>query len=182
MHSTFFSYTDASTAGRSAWSRRAARLWFVVRTASLRARFLAGKASFIEADVRITTHNICDVHEKPGQPAQARLLSHFQLRTAAPRGGDAGWRLFDERVGGGTAHKTVALACRFCAHRFIVQVLSSIDPLADELTGSQGPGAPASFGCDWFRFAHERFSAPASLHCPRCEQRGEPQVSFWGPS
>ena len=180
MKLTFFRYTGGATAAGS-WLRRAARLWLRLKTLGTRLRFAAGRASFIEADVRMTTHSVADVTEGLGAARQPRLLTHYHLRTATPRGVAAGWKLFVERVLG-AAHRTVALDCRYCGHRFVVQVLSSIDPLANELTGGRGPGAPASYASDWFRFVHHDFEGPAYLNCPRCEQPGAPRVKVLVPS
>lgn len=175
MKLTFFRYTGNATDGRSSWSRRAARLWFWLRTLPTRLRFASGRASFVEADVRMTTHSVADVSEAAGRPFAPRLLTHYHLRTASPRGGAAGWSLFLERVPG-SQHQTVALDCLYCGHRFVVQVLTAIDPLANELTGSKGPGAPASYASEWFRFLHQDYDGPAYLNCPRCEQPGAPRV------
>jgi hypothetical protein len=167
---------------RSTWTRRLARLWFLARTLPLRARFMTGKASFVEADVHMTTNSVADVSEGSGRPGQPRLLAHYQLETRPPRAGATGWRLYDERVGGAPPHRTVLLACAYCGHRYAIQVLTSIDPLASELTGGKSPGSPASYSSDWFRFTDERYDGPTELYCFHCEQRGEAAASFVGPA
>lgn len=157
---------------------RLSRLWFLLKSLPLRARFMTGKASFVEADVRMTTNSVADASEGGGQPPAPRLLAHYQLETRRPRAGLQGWRLYDERVGGALPHRTVALTCGYCGHRFIVQVLSSIDPLASELTGGKGPGSPASYASDWFSFVDERYEGPTELSCSHCEQRGPAGLEF----
>lgn len=154
---------------RPSETTRLGRLWFALRTLNMRARFFTGKASFVEAQVRMTTHSIAD----GAAAADPRLLAHYELETSPPRTGTQGWELYAERVGRGPAHRTVALSCDFCGHRFIVQVMTAADPLAGELTGGRDLGAPASFSSDWFRFMDERFSGPTELFCSHCEQRGE---------
>jgi hypothetical protein len=176
MKFTFFSYTSVTSP--STWGRRLARWWFVVKTASLRARFHLGWASFVEADVRMTTHSVAEVREAPGRAPQSRLLSHYELRTGQPRGGAAGWRRVEEGLTAAQPHRMVCLSCGYCGHRFVIQVLTAIDPLANELTGARGPGSPASYASPWFRFCDWRWRGPASLNCPRCEERGDPRLAY----
>lgn len=163
--------------GLSSWARRLSRLWFLARSFPLRARFMTGKASFVEADVRMTTNSLADV-AGAGEAPRTRLLAHYQLETRRPRAGLQGWKLYDERVGGETPHRVAALVCGFCGHRYIVQVLASADPLASDLTGGRGPGAPASYSSDWFRFVDESFEGPTDLGCLHCEQNGPAEAEF----
>lgn len=165
-------------AGRPSWSARLSRLWFIAKTLPMRLRFMFGKASFVEADVRMTTNSLADVADGFGRSAQPRLLAHYQLDTRPPRGGLTGWRLFERRATGSGPHRTVALACGWCGHRFVVQVLSAVDPLAGELTGGKSPGSPASYSSDWFRFVDERYEGPTELYCVHCEQKGAAEASF----
>lgn len=145
-------------------ARLLSRLWYLAKTLALRARFLTGKASFVEADVRMTTNSLVNA-------AQPRLLAHFQLETGRPRGGATGWKLYDEKVGPHPRRRTVVLACAYCGHRFVLQM----QPPAEALAGA----APASYSSDWFRFMHVSLEGPADLFCAHCEQQGEPaKVEF----
>src|SRR5256885_107528 len=98
-----FSYTVDPMSGLSSWTRRLSRLWFLARSFPLRARFMTGKASFVEADVRMTTNSLADV-AGAGEAPRTRLLAHYQLETRPPRAGLQGWTLYDERVGGEVPH------------------------------------------------------------------------------
>lgn len=142
----------------------------------MRARFFIGKASFVEADVRMTTNNMAEGGASAS--GQAKLLAHYHLKTRTPRAGAQGWRLYAERLGGPRPRRVVALECGYCRHHFVIEVLASLDPLASDLTGGKGPGDPASYTADWFRFMHENFEGAASLFCLRCEQHGRPRVHF----
>lgn len=162
----------------SRWLARLSDAWFLLRTLGVRARFLTGKASFVEADIRMTTNSVAELLDDGGKPCGERLLSHFQLLTRPPRTGRQGWELYAERVGRGTPHLSARLECRYCGHRFYVQVLSQVDPLSSEATGGRAPGRPASFSAEWFKFLHEDYEGEPSLNCPRCEQEGDPSVKF----
>ncbi len=158
----------------SSAASRWARLWFALKTAAIRLRFLTGKASFVEADVQMTTNAVVD---EPQPPAQ-KLIAHYQLTTRRPRTGDQGWRLFEERVGAGVRHRTARLDCGYCGHVFVIQILSILDPLAGDLTGGRPPARPASYSSDWFKFMHEDYAGEPSLYCPHCEQNSAPRVDF----
>ena len=160
-------------------ARKLARWWFVARAFPIRVSFAAGKASFVEADVMMTTHSVADVGGTAGRTAAPCLLAHFGLRTAPPRSGVAGWRVFEERVAFATPHRTIDITCRYCRHHFIVQLSTTMDPLAGELTGGKSPAAPASYASDWFGFTHENYEGPTWLSCPHCEQRGMPDLALW---
>ncbi len=149
------------------------RAWFLLKTLPERARFLLGKASFVEADIRITTNSVSEGPE-------ARLLAHFRLDTRKPRSGAQGWALFLERVGEPGPHMTVSLDCGWCGHRYFVQVLSAIDPLAFEGTGGRPPGRPASYDGGWFRFSEPGEAGEPRLSCPRCEQSGRAGLRILG--
>lgn len=158
----------------SSATSRLRRAWFALKTLAVRLRFLTGKASFVEADVRMTTNSVVSTDERSPQ----RLVAHYELVTRRPRTGDQGWRLFEERVGGGPPHRTARLQCGYCGHLFVVQVLSSMDPLASDLTGGRAPARPASYSSDWFRFMHEDYQGQPSLYCAHCEQQSAPRVDF----
>ena len=109
---------------------RLSRLWFLLKSLPLRARFMTGKASFVEADVRMTTNSVADASEGGGQPPAPRLLAHYQLETRRPRAGLQGWRLYDERVGGALPHRTVALTCGYCGRDGALREFLSLAPPA----------------------------------------------------
>lgn len=155
----------------SALLARLVRLWFQLSTLPIRGRFLTGKASFVEADVRMTSNNV-----GLGQ----KLLAHYHLATRQPRSGAQGWRLYDQRAAGRGPHLTVSLQCGWCRHVFIVQVLAALDPLASDETGGKSAGLPASYSAEWFRFLPERYEGEPCLSCPRCEQESRPRVRFLG--
>lgn len=165
-------------ASRSSWRISLRRFRFAFATLALRLRFLTGKASFVEADVQMTTNQVCDVYDAPGRKPERRLLSHYQLKTRKPRIGREGWRLFRERFDDQGTSRMVALSCGYCGHIFVVQVLRSIDPLASEAAAGQAPGQPASYSSDWFRFMHADLEGKTSLFCLHCEQNGEPRVKL----
>ncbi|MBI5631664.1 MAG: hypothetical protein HY921_12370 [Elusimicrobia bacterium] len=158
-------------------STLARRYWFLARSLPIRFRFMTGKASFVEAEIGLTTHNVLDQAEA-SRPSSQRLLSHYQLSTRKPRTGSQGWRLFEERVGLDHLHQTVELECAYCGHLFIIQILSSIDPLAVEIPGQPSPGKPASYSSDWFTFMHRDYQGSPSLSCTHCEQKQEPKVRY----
>lgn len=166
--SNFFSYTLEVTA--------LARLWRTLRNLGLLGRFLTGKASFVEADIRTTTRGLSEVLESTGERRGPELLSHFQLSTKPPRTGSIGWELYLERVAAPSPHRAMRLECGYCGHVFIVQVLAAVTPPASLETEKQAPGRPASFNAEWFSFMHEDFQGDPSLNCPHCEQRGVPAV------
>jgi hypothetical protein len=153
---------------------RLSRLWFALKNLAVRLRFMTGKASFVEADVQLTTNAVIEAEKE----AARQLVAHYQLVTRKPRTGDQGWRLFEERVGAGVRHRTAVLQCGYCGHLFVVQVLSSIDPLASDMTGGRPPAKPASYSSDWFKFMHEDFAGQSSLYCAHCEQKSAPSVDF----
>lgn len=155
------------------------RFWIGVANLATRLRFLAGKASFVEADVEMTTNSVAEVYEGRGRPAGQRLLAHYRLATRPPLGGRPGWRAFLERWSGPAKHLTVSLRCAFCGHLYVVQVLSRLDPLVPESSG-RPVARPASYSSDWFRFMHADFEGRPSLSCPKCEQAGEPELERWG--
>lgn len=154
-------------------SSRLAHLWLSLKTLAIRLRFMTGKASFVEADVHTTTNAVVDGLQPPN-----KLLAHYQLVTRRPRTGDQGWKLFWERVAENASHRTARLECGYCGHLFVIQVLSTLDPLACELTGGRAPARPASYACDWFKFMHEDYAGQPSLYCLHCEQKGPPRVEF----
>src|SRR5262245_32117947 len=94
----------------------AQRLFFAVRTLPARGRFLLGKASFVEADIRMTTNQLTE-----GEAG--RLLSHYRLETRRPRTGVQGWGLFQERLLDPGPHLSARLECGYCGHHFYLQVL-----------------------------------------------------------
>lgn len=165
-------------ASQSSWRGIFRRFRFELATLALRLRFSTGKASFIEADIQMTTNQVAEVVDAPGAKPERRLLAHYQLKTRRPRAGAQGWRLFRERAGAAGTDQLVVLSCGFCRHSFVVQVLAAIDPLALEGASHRPPGQPASYGSDWFRFMHEGFEGAASLYCLHCEQNGVPGVKF----
>ncbi len=152
------------------------RLWFALRNAFMRVRFMTGKASFVEADIEMTTNNVAEVYDPAGGRSDQRLLAHYRLTTRRPVMGSGGWRLFEERLLSPVGHRTVLLRCGYCSHHFVVQVLSKLDPLASDTTGGRPPARPASYTADWFRFMHADYEGTPSLRCPRCEQNSEPLV------
>lgn len=153
------------------------RLWRTLLNLPVLGRFLTGKASFVEADVKATTRGLSEVLESSGERRGPELLSHFQLSTRPPRTGSGGWELYLERVAAPSPHRTVELSCGWCGHEFYVQVLTALDPLASREAGGRAPGRPASFSSDWFSFMHEDFQGEPNLNCPHCEQRGEPRIT-----
>lgn len=152
------------------------RLWFALRNALTRVRFMTGKASFIEADIEMTTHNVAEVFDAPGGAGRQRLLAHYRLHTRRPVMGTQGWRLFEERLLTPVGHRTVRLRCGYCGHDFVIQVLSKLDPLASDAAGGRSPGLPASYSADWFRFMHSDYEGRPALYCLRCEQNSQPEV------
>lgn len=163
---------------RSSWSDRLRRLWFFFKSLPIRARFLTGKASFVEADIRMTTNSVTELSEPSGLARGSALLAHFQLETHRPRAGSQGWRLYEERVGLGPRHRTAVLECGYCRHHFVIQILSALDPLSSEATGGRPPARPASYTAEWFRFMHIGFDGDSRLYCFHCEQDGPARVSF----
>ncbi|MBI3552862.1 MAG: hypothetical protein HY077_10120 [Elusimicrobia bacterium] len=153
-------------------------LRFWLATLALRLRFFTGKASFVEADVEMTTNQLADVSNAPGAAPERRLLAHYRLKTRKPHSGGEGWRLFRDRAGAAGTDQLVALACGFCGHFFVVQVLSALDPLASEATRGRPPAQPASYASDWFEFMHSDYSGTPSLYCLRCETDGSPRVKY----
>jgi hypothetical protein len=163
---------------RSSWRSTWRRFWFELATLALRLRFSTGKASFVEADIEMTTNQVAEILDAPGGKPERRLMAHYQLRTHKPRAGRQGWQLFRERFGAAGTNQLVVLTCGFCGHHYVVQVLAAIDPLAMEGSGAKPPGTPASYGCDWFRFMHSDYEGTPSLYCVHCEQNGVPGVKF----
>ena len=158
------------------WRVAVRRLWFLLTTLAVRGRFLMGKASFVEADVELTTHRVADSPAGRGAAEAGRLLAHFRLKTRKPRTGVQGWDLFEERLSDPGPHRAVRLECGYCGHQFFIQILAALDPLS--IQPGQGAGEPASYASAWFEFAHEGRQGRESLSCPRCEQIGPPSVSF----
>jgi len=165
-------------ASRDSWQERWRRWRLALATWALRLRFSTGKASFVEADIQMTTHHVADVLDAPGAATARRLLAHYQLKTRPPHAGPQGWRLLRERAGAAGTDQLVDLTCGFCGHHYIVQVLSALDPLASEAARGLSPGQPASYASEWFRFMHEDFEGKSSLNCLHCEQNGEPGVEM----
>lgn len=147
------------------WSGLRGRFWFSLATLALRVRFFTGKASFVEADVEMTTNHAGEVYDFPGFRPQRRVLAHFQLKTRQPQAGRQGWEIFRRRFGD-DANPLVVLACGFCGHFFVVHVLSSVEP------------QPASYGSDWFSFMNSEYEGEPRLYCLHCEQDGRPGVKY----
>src|SRR5262245_24336773 len=126
------------------------RLWFLLTTLAVRGRFLLGKASFVEADVEMTTHRVAEFAEARGAAEAGRLLGHFPPKTRKPRTGVQGWELFDERLSDPGPHRAVRLECLSCGHQYFLQILSAIDPLS--VRPGRGAGEPASYASSWFEF------------------------------
>ncbi len=166
---------------RAAWLVRLFHLWFSFRTLPVKVLFFLGKASFVESDVRMTTNNVADVFNGSGKPLGQKLLAHYQLKTHPPLAGSQGWAAFAGRMSRGGPHLSVSLECGFCGHRYFIQVLSTLDPLASQSTGNRAIGHPASYSSDWFRFLHERYEGEPSLACLRCEENSVPRVTFLYP-
>jgi hypothetical protein len=139
-------------------------LWFALTSLVTRARFRAGRASFVEAVVAKTQNDLTPVVSADGRPLPPRLMAHHLLAPRPPRSGEAGWKLFESRLLG-EATRVASLACTYCGHRFIVDV--------------SGPraGEPAAFVSDWFRFTPSAYAGPNRLDCPRCEQSAAPEVA-----
>jgi hypothetical protein len=151
--------------------------WLTLTSLPARVRFMTGKASFVEADVEMTTNSIAEVLDPPSQARGQRLLAHFRLSTRKPASGIQGWRLYEKRVLLEPAgHQTIRLECGYCGHHYFVQILTALDPLANEATSGRPPGRPASYSSDWFRFMHADYEGEPSLYCLRCEQDGVPSV------
>jgi hypothetical protein len=165
----------ASRTSSTGWWRR---LRFFIATLALRARFATGKASFVEADIQMTTNQVAEVLELPGKAPERRLLAHYQLKTRKPLTGSQGWRLFAERAQDAGTGRLVELNCSFCGHRFVIQVLAAIDPLSSEVTQGRAPGHPASYASDWFKFMNSDYEGTPSLYCFHCEQNATPRVKF----
>lgn len=155
------------------------RLWFSVANLVTRLRFVTGRASFVEADVEMTTNSVAEVYDEPGRPSGQRLLAHYRLATRPPVAGPKGWRLLRERLERPVGHRLVSLECGWCGHTYVVQIISLLDPLAPDAATGRPVARPASFSCDWFRFMHSDFEGQAQLACPRCEQSGRPDVAHW---
>ena len=145
------------------WSGLRKRVWFFLATLALRLRFLTGKASFVEADVQMTTNHAADIYDFPGLRPERRVLAHFRLTTRTPRRGRQGWELFRQRRDAAL----VVLTCGFCRHLFVLQIMSAVEP------------QPAAYGSDWFSFMNSDYEGEPRLNCTHCEQDGRPGVKFF---
>ncbi|MDX6769320.1 MAG: hypothetical protein SF051_07295 [Elusimicrobiota bacterium] len=143
---------------------RGRRLWFALTNALARARFLAGRASFVEAVVAKTQNDLTPVVSADGRPLPPRLMAHHLLAPRPPRSGPSGWSLYEERLLG-PARRVTRLTCAFCGHSYYVEV--------------SGPREveSAAFVSEWFRFTPSAFAGPNRLDCPRCEQSAVPEVA-----
>lgn len=129
-----------------------------------RARFLSGRASFVEAVVAKTSNDLTPVVSADGRPLPPRLMAHHLLSPRPPRAGASGWDLYRARLLGG-ASRVTRLACSYCGHWYIVDV------------SGDSAGDPAAFISDWFRFTPSAYAGPHRLDCPRCEQSAVPEVA-----
>lgn len=143
---------------------RGRRLWFELTSLFSRTRFLAGRASFVEAVVERTSQDLTPVVGADGRPLPPRLLSHHLLSPRPPRSGHGGWDLYRERLLG-PASRVARLTCAYCGHWYVVDVRG--DRAAES----------AAFISDWFRFAPSAYAGPHRLDCPRCEQSAVPEVA-----
>lgn len=140
------------------------RWWFLLTSLVARARFLAGRASFVEAVVAKTSNDLTPVVSPDGQPLPPRLMAHHLLSPQPPRAGRGGWKLYQDRLLG-PASRVAALTCTYCGHQYVVEV-----------RGDRA-GAPAAFIAEWFRFTPSDYAGPHHLDCPRCEQSAVPEVA-----
>jgi hypothetical protein len=147
-----------------------------MKTLAVRGRFLTGKATFVEADIEMTTNQVAEIYDARGLPHGQRLLSHYRLRTRMPRTGSQGWELFSRWASSPDRRAAARLVCGFCGHNFFIHVLGALGPLNPE--EPVGEPQPASYSSNWFRFMHRNFEGPASLSCTHCEQSGEAEVEF----
>lgn len=165
----FFGYTSRMTVSRLR------RWWFALTSLPARLRFRAGRASFVECVIARTESELTPVLDPAGRPLGPKLLARHTLACRPPRAGDAGWRLYEERLVQPGPHRFAALECAHCGHWYVIQVQA----MRPELTAPDGRAlAPdADFRADWFRFPPSRFEGPSALECPRCEEHASPVVS-----
>lgn len=144
---------------------RRRRLWFALTSGWARARFLSGRASFVEATVARTSNDLTPVISADGKPLPPRLMAHHLLAPKPPRSGTTGWELYKARLLG-EASRVARLACSYCGHWYVVEV-----------GGARRGDVAAAFISDWFRFTPSAYAGPNRLDCPRCEQSAVPEVS-----
>lgn len=155
-------------------------LWFIMRTLAYRGRFMTGKASVVEADIRSTDTHITEVLDASGRATGGKLLANYYLNTRRPRTGRQGWELFVEISAENRPHKTATLECSYCGHIYVISVVPEGDPLASAQTGGKLMATPASYSCDWFLFTVEHLRGDPTLMCAHCEQKGPPRIEFLG--
>lgn len=143
---------------------RGRRLWFWLTSLLARARFLAGRASFVEATVSRTSNDLTPVVSADGTPLPPRLMAHHLLSPRPPRSGHLGWDLYRRRLLG-PASRVTRLSCTYCGHQYVVDV-----------SGDRARET-AAFISEWFRFTPSAYAGPNRLDCPRCEQSAVPEVA-----
>ncbi|MBI5209106.1 MAG: hypothetical protein HY927_03940 [Elusimicrobia bacterium] len=177
--------------------KRLADVCFHVRTLPLRARFLTGRASFVEATVLASQAELSYVVDQSGKSLGPRMLQRRRLGTGSPRTGTQGWTLFLDAFRDSVPEAMVDLECGYCGHMYVVRILlpaprpanalpeSARDarPLgrpAQAAPGVSGSGAPppASFASEWFSFVDKDCAGAPSLSCGHCEQKSEPGVKW----
>jgi hypothetical protein len=158
-HITIFGYTWRVSATVS----RRRRWWFAVTSVVARARFLSGRASFVETVVAKTSNDLTPVVSADGRALPPRLMAHHLLAPRPPRSGQPGWSLYKDRLLG-AATRVARLACSYCGHWYVVDV-----------DGARA-GDPAAFISEWFRFTPSAYAGPNRLDCPRCEQSTAPEA------
>lgn len=143
---------------------RRRKAWFALTTVLMRARFLAGRASYVETAIAKTSNDLTPVLSADGRPLPPRLMAHHLLAPRPPRGGKAGWAIYKERLLG-AATRVARLGCSYCGHWYIVDV-----------EGAR-VGETAAFISEWFRFSPSAYAGAERLDCPRCEQSAAPRVA-----
>jgi hypothetical protein len=164
-----FGYTARMSA------RRLKRWWFALTSLAARLRFRAGRASFVESSISRTDSELTPVLDSAGRPLTPVLLAHHALACRPPRGGAAGWALYEERLLSPGPHRFASLECAHCGHMYVIQVSAARPALAAPDGRALAPAA--DFRSDWFRFQPSAFAGPAQLSCPRCEESAPPAVS-----
>ncbi len=162
------------------WFQRLKYAWFAFRTLPTRSRFMIGKASFVEADVRATSNSLTEVIEPGDRPPEMRLLSHLQLETQKPRTGTQGWKLYEAWARRPNTRDLVSMECGFCGHLYILRIHPGHNPPLPGAGGAPAMGRPASYSGSWFNFPDEDFEGEPSLNCGHCETRCPPEVVFLG--
>jgi hypothetical protein len=154
---------------------RLKRWWFALTSLAARVRFRAGRASFVECSIARTDSELTPILDAGGRALEPRLLARNTLSTRPPRGGAAGWALYEERLLEPRLNRFVSLGCTHCRHLYVIEIQAARPVLASPDGRALAPAA--DFRSDWFRFTPSAFAGPSDLACPRCEESAPPVVS-----